>query len=350
MKLTELYWHRITPLHLLLWPLSLLFIFFMALRKLVYWLDFFPSVRLPVPVVVIDSITSDDAGKTPLTLWLVDNLLASGLRPGIVVRGNLDNPGQPEAVSTASDPISAGDKAVLLINRLQQKCPVWVGGDPGATASALLKANPECNIIISTHGLQYPRLERDFEIAVVDFSDASFGNGLLLPAGPLRASLKILQKVDAAVINGAHPDRHDMSRWTKTYTMKLSGQMVYKLADPGNRHPASVLKDKKLLGVSRYGNMPWFFEQIQRTGLLAGMHTFNEEHRYVEDDFLKLENDAVLMPEEEALQCKDFKQVSVWALPAEIWISSNELQSLLLSRLKDKYRDVELTSVTDQSA
>jgi tetraacyldisaccharide 4'-kinase len=347
MKLTELYWHRITPLHLLLWPLSLLFSLFIALRKLVYWLDFFPSVRLHVPVVIIDSITSDDAGKTPLALWLADNLLARGLRPGIVVRGNLDNPGRPEAVSSASDPVNAGDKAVLLVSRFNQKCPVWIGGNPAATASALLKANPECNIIISTHGLQYPRLERDIEIAVASFGETSFGNGLLLPAGPLRASIKILQKVDAVIINGTHPDRYDMSRWAKTYTMRLSGQTVYKLTDPDTRQPVSVLKDKKLLAVSRYANMPWFFEQIQRTGLQASPHTFNEEHRYVEEDFLKFDSKAVIMPEEEALQCTGFKQVSIWALPAEIWISGDELQSLILSRLKEKYPDIELIAVTD---
>jgi hypothetical protein len=53
------------------------------------------------------------------------------------------------------------------------------------------------------------------------------------------------------------------------------------------------------------------------------------------------------MPEEEALQCTGFKQVSIWALPAEIWISGDELQSLILSRLKEKYPDIELTAVTD---
>ncbi len=346
MKLTELYWHRITPLHILLWPLSLLFGLFLSLRKLCYWLDFFPSVKLHVPVIIVDSITSDDAGKTPLTLWLVENLLTRGLRPGIVAYGNLDNPGQPEAVSDASDPISVGDKAVLLANRLHGQCPVWVGGDPATTAAALLKANPACNIIISTHGLQYPRLERDIEIAVVDFSDASFGNGLRLPAGPLHTSLGSLRNVDAVIINGTHADRYDTSDWETTYIMKLTGQTVYNLADPGNRQPVSVLKNKAFLVVSRYANMPWFLEQLQRTGLQGDLHSFNEEHRYVEADFLKLQSETVIMPEEEALQCTGFKQVSVWALPAEIRISG-ALQSLVLNKLSEKYPNTELTTATD---
>ncbi|MCW5618378.1 MAG: tetraacyldisaccharide 4'-kinase [Nitrosomonas sp.] len=347
MKLTELYWHRITPLHILLWPLSLLFGLFISLRKLCYWLDFFPSVKLHVPVIIVDSITSDDAGKTLLTLWLIDNLLAHGLRPGIVARGNLDNPGQPEAVSNTSDPINVGDKAVLLASHLHQQCPVWVGGDPAATATALLKANPACNIIISTHGLQYPRLERDIEIAVVDFSDTSFGNGLRLPAGPLRTSLKSLRNVDAVIINGTHADRYDTSDWAPTYTMKLAGQTVYNLSEPGNRQPASVLKNKKLLAVCRYVNMPWFWEQLQRTGLQGDLHGFNEEHRYIEEDFLKFENEIIIMPEEEALQCTGFKPIAIWALPVEIWINEDKLQSLILNRLKEKYPDVELTTTAD---
>ena len=95
MKLSDLYWHRVTPLHLLLWPLSLLFNLFLNIRKLCYWLDFFPSVKLPVPVIVVDSITTDDGGKTPFVSWLIRTLLARGLCPGIVTQGGPDHSGQP---------------------------------------------------------------------------------------------------------------------------------------------------------------------------------------------------------------------------------------------------------------
>ncbi len=51
MKLSELYWHRITPLHFLLWPLSVFYGFFLLLKELCYWLDILSSVKLSVPVI-----------------------------------------------------------------------------------------------------------------------------------------------------------------------------------------------------------------------------------------------------------------------------------------------------------
>ena len=117
MKLSELYWHRITPLHFVLWPLSVVYGLFLALQKLCYWLDILPSAKLPIPLIVVDSISIEDGGKTPLTFWLVDTLLAQGYQPGIITRDNPDNPGLPVAVTMSSDPNLVGGKTFLLAQR-----------------------------------------------------------------------------------------------------------------------------------------------------------------------------------------------------------------------------------------
>ncbi len=343
MKLSELYWHHITPLHLLLWPLSLLFGLFMRIRKLCYWLDFFPSVKLPVPVIVVDSITTEDSGKTPLVLWLIDMLQTRGLCPGVIAQGSLDNPGRPEAVTTQSDPTSVGGKALLLAKRFENNCPVWVGGNPADTAQALLKAHPECNIIICTYGLQYPRLERDLEIAVVDFSESSFGNGLLMPAGPLRTDLKSLHDVDAVVTNGSQKHRYDTGDWAPTYQMKLVGETVYNLCDFITQHPASILKDKKMHAVATCENTQWFLDQLQGAGLQGNLHSVADDHHFVAQDFAGLQTEAILMPEEEALQCQKFADNRIWVLPVEAWIN-NELQAQILNKLREKFADSEILS------
>lgn len=157
MKLSALYWHRITPLHFLLWPLSVLYQLFLTLKKLCYWLDILPSVKLPVPVIIVDSISIDDGGKTPLVLWLIDFLIKQGYHPGIITRGNSDNPGLPVAVTATSDPNQVGGKTFLLAQRCGEICPVWVGNDRVAVAQALLDTHPICNIIICNDGMQdYP--------------------------------------------------------------------------------------------------------------------------------------------------------------------------------------------------
>ncbi|MCB1986718.1 MAG: tetraacyldisaccharide 4'-kinase [Burkholderiales bacterium] len=340
MKLSELYWHRITPLHLLLWPLSLLFGLFIRIRKLCYWLDFFPSVKLPVPVIVVDSITTDDGGKTPLVLWLADMLHARGLRPGIIAQGNLDT-GNPIAVTKHSNPACAGGKALLLAEHFEAISPVWVGGNPADAAQALLKAHPDCNVIICTYGLQYPRLERDFEIAVADFNESSFGNGMLLPAGPLRASLNSLGSVDAVVVNGSPKHRFDTDNWAPTYYMKLVGELVYNLSDTNTRHPVSILKGKKLHAISTYENSQWFNDQLRQHGLQGDLHAVTEDHRFVAQDISGVKADAVIMPEEEALQCQEFANETIWVLPVEAWVDG-ELQALVLNKLRERFADTEV--------
>ena len=338
MKLSELYWHRITPLHLLLWPLSILFGIFILLRKLCYWLDIFPSVKLPVPVIVVDSITTEDGGKTPLILWLIEFLQARGLRPGIITRGHSDNPGTPIAVTDASDPTTIGGKILLLAKRCKNSCPIWVGDDRIAVAQALLYANPTCNIIICNDGLQYPRLECDIEIVVADFSEQSFGNGLMLPAGPLRESLDRLQNVDAVVTNDKLKEHIDSTDWAPTFNMKLVSETIYNVSDPSNCQLASSFKDKRLHAIADFDNSRQFFDDMHKLGLNAELHSFAQDHRFVPQDIEYPEADAILMPEEDAIQCTEFANEKLWALPIEAWVNS-ELQALILKKLSNKITD-----------
>lgn len=334
MKVSELYWHRITPLHFLLWPLSVLYEFYLTLKKLCYWLDIFPSVKLPVPVIMVDSISVEDGGKTPLIIWLIDCLLRQGYRPGIVTRGDSDNPGLPVTVTSASDPNSVGGKTFLLAQRCKEACPVWVGDDRVVVAQALLGAHPDCNIILCNDGMHYYRLERDIEIAVVDFSEQSFGNGLVLPAGPLRVNLKHLRKIEIIVAHGKQ-NYVDTDQWGKTFNMKLINQTAYHVLHPEIRQPVADFKNKRLHAIASGDNVQWFFDFIQKTGLTAELHSHAENHRFIEQDIVFPETDVILMPEENALQCQHLAKGTLWALPQEAWVN-NELQTLVLKKLEHR--------------
>jgi tetraacyldisaccharide 4'-kinase len=341
MKLSELYWHRITPLHLLLWPLSILYRIFLLLRKCCYWLDIFPSVKLPVPIIVVDSITVEDNGKTPLILWLIEFLQARGFRPGIITRGRSNNPASPLAVTSTSDPTTIGGKILLLAKRCENNCPIWVGNDRAAVAQALLYANPTCNVIICNDGLQCPRLEREMEIVVADFNEQSFGNGMMLPAGPLRESLERLKNVDAVVTNSKRMDHIDDTDWAPTFSMKLVSETIYNVLDPGNCQLASDLKDKRLCAIASFDTSQQFFDHMQQAGLNTELHSFAEDHRFVRQDIDYPNTDAILMPEEDAIQCSEFADNKLWALPVDTWVNS-ELQALLLKKLSKKMTDGEL--------
>lgn len=335
MKLSELYWHRITPLHLILWPVSVVYGIFLTFKKLCYWLDIFPSVTLPVPVVILDTISVDDGGKTPLTIWLAEILLKHGYHPGIITRGNSDNPGSPVAVSSASDPGIVGARTLFLAQRCETVCPVWIGNDRVATAQALLQAHPLCNIIISNDGLHDYRLSRDLEIITVDFSEQGLGNGLLLPAGPLRTHPRSMKTLDFIVTNGKNRHQIDTRQWRMTYPMKLINEVAYNVLKPDTRTLISAFRHSKIHIVTDDNNAMRMFDLIQALKLDAELHTFTDNHRYLPADLHFPETDMILMPEENALQCQQFAPQTLWAIPNDIWVDS-ALYTAFMKKLKNE--------------
>ena len=133
------HWDRVTGVTVALLPLAGLFRVVTAIRRVLFHLGVLQAHRMPVPVIVVGNITAGGTGKTPLVLWLVQQLQAQGHRPGIVTRGYRRRAG-PAAVTPETDSGQAGDEPVLLARR--GRCPVWRGIDRGRAARALLAAHP----------------------------------------------------------------------------------------------------------------------------------------------------------------------------------------------------------------
>lgn len=337
MKWSDLYWHRITPLHIILWPLSIFYILLMALRRLCYWLDFFPTTKLPIPVIVIDSITVEDSGKTPLVVWLVNFLISRGLRPGIISQGFTDNPGKPVAVTVSSDPATVGSKSLLLAQRCGKDCPIWVGYDRVAAAKELLSAHPDCNILINDDGLQYHQLQRDMEIVVMDYSEQSFGNGLILPAGPLRDSLKRLQNVDAVVVNSPKNQQPDIKGKASIFNMRLIKDTFYNVKNPESRVGPSEFLNKRVHAIADVDHAQWFFDHLNFLRLSTKCQTFNKNHRLLKHDLQIPDAEVILMTEEDAVQCVSFANDILWALPVDIVID-NQIQELILNKIRERFK------------
>ncbi|MDD4886624.1 MAG: tetraacyldisaccharide 4'-kinase [Thiomonas sp.] len=180
------WWLRRSLLTWVLWPFSGLFAALSALRRALYRLGLLKTVRVDAPVVVVGNLTVGGSGKTPLIAALARGLLQAGWQPGIVSRGyGRKSTGEASvSVHQDSDPALCGDEPVLLA-RLTG-CPVQVGRKRAQAALDLLAAHPEVDVLLSDDGLQHLALARDVELVVVD--QRLWGNGLLLPAGPLRES------------------------------------------------------------------------------------------------------------------------------------------------------------------
>jgi tetraacyldisaccharide 4'-kinase len=309
MSFAERHWYRVSAVSLLLLPVSLVFRVVVALRRRLYRAGVLPSVRLPVPVIVVGNLTVGGTGKTPLVLWLVQALRRHGRTPGIVCRGHGGTASAPRAVAPGDDPAAVGDEPALLAERAG--CPVWIGADRPAAARALLAANPGCDVIVCDDGLQHYRLQRDVEIAVED--ERGFGNGFMLPAGPLREPRD--RPVDARVINrpgeGAAPAPDTAAR---TFTMRLVPSSLVRVADPGAAVALEEIRTKRLHAVAGIGNPERFFGTLARMGLRVTPHPFPDHHRFSPEDLAYPECDYIVMTEKDAVKCRRFRRSDLIAL------------------------------------
>jgi tetraacyldisaccharide 4'-kinase len=312
-------WYRITPLHLILLPLSLLFFLLSSIRRWFFRFGILSSVKLPVPVIVVGNISVGGTGKTPLTLWLAEQLLADGWHPGIISRGFGGNGNKPQAVFHGSDPALVGDEPVLMAQR--KLCPVWVGRDRPAAAQALLQAHPECDVILSDDGLQHYRLQRDVELVVVD-GIRRFGNGLLLPAGPLRELPSRLHEVDAIITNGG-------LSLPGEYQMQLEGVQFYNLLNPQITATAADFKDQCVHAIAGIGHPERFFSHLRKLGLTIHPHSFPDHHAYAAADLACDGANALLMTEKDAVKCISFADERCWVLRVDARLDSALTQIIL---------------------
>ena len=308
----ERHWYGTTPLSFVLFPLSLVFLAAVSLRRLLYRLGVLRAVKIPVPVVVVGNITVGGTGKTPLVLWLVGFLRARGMQPGIVSRGYGGTNRAPRPVTPASDAAVYGDEAVML----SQCCnaPVWVGADRVAAARALLAASPGCDVIVSDDGLQHYRLGRDMEIIVVD-GRRGIGNGRMLPAGPLREPATRLASADAIIVNVSESAAVALKTITPAaYAMSLAGSEFYNLLNPERRVGPEYFHGRRVHAVAGIGRPQRFFEHLRRLGLTFVAHPFPDHHVFTATDLVFGDAESIVMTEKDAVKCRVFSNETHWVL------------------------------------
>ncbi len=312
-------WQTNSLWQVVLRPLSWIFTLLSALRRSLYRAGVFSSARVGVPVIVIGNISVGGTGKTPLVLALVDSLAHAGFRCGIVTRGytrrkpagigaGVGGRQGPEpflirvvpASLPPSEVSSVGDEAVLLA--IRSGVPVVQSANRVAAASKLLREYPDVNVIIGDDGLQHYALHRDIEICVVD-GERGFGNGALLPAGPLRESIARLRQVDAIVVNGAS-EKFALTRGSAPlvndiFSMSLGNETLIRVQDGKSMtidEGIAAFATKKILAIAGTGNPTRFFSHLARLGFTpAETVAFEDHHPFSGGDFLAREAGAILM-------------------------------------------------------
>jgi len=330
-------WLAPTVWHIFLIPLSWIFSLLSSLRKALYAAGWLKSEALSIPVVVVGNISVGGTGKTPLVIWLAEQLKMAGYRPGIISRGYGGSARLATEVHENSDPKQIGDEPVLIVRRTH--CPMFVNANRLLAGQALLKSYPECNVILSDDGLQHYRLQRDVEIAVIN-SGLMYGNKLwLLPAGPLREKATRLATVDAIVENYM-PSALDLNLKVclpPVFSMQLHGEIFESLEDGRVKKHASDFLGKPLVAIAGIGNPDRFFNQLTRLGLQFDRKVFADHHAFIAKDLKEFLGKTILMTEKDAVKCQSFTTNDAWFLPVTATLigpDSSTLITLLLNKLK----------------
>ncbi|RDI99646.1 tetraacyldisaccharide 4'-kinase [Dyella solisilvae] len=282
-------------------PLAGLYGAVTALRRWLYRVGLLRSTRLAVPVVVIGNLTAGGTGKTPVTIALADALRRRGYRSGVVSRGYGGTQTVPTLLGEAPDPAVVGDEPCLIH---ASGALVAVGRDRPAAAQLLIAAG--CDVVIADDGLQHYALARDVEICVID-GVRRFGNGRLLPAGPLREPMSRLQQVDFRICNGGVMATGDVP-------MQLLGGQLRALAD-GHVKPLSELAGQTVHAVAGIGHPQRFFASLRSQGLQVIEHAFPDHHAFTASDLAFGDCKPVLMTEKDAVKCRSVAQAHWWAAP-----------------------------------
>ncbi len=287
---------------------------------------FTAPARASLPVLCVGNITAGGTGKTPVAIAIADRLKARGQRPAFLTRGYGGNLSGPAVIDPSThDATQAGDEPLLLA----RTAPVIVSAD--RPAGARLAAASGASIIIMDDGFQNPSLAKDVSVLVLDGHRLT-GNGLVIPAGPLREPLSQgLARADAVIVMG----QTDENRLAPLLTGFRKPVLRARLSPCATA--LHSLQDRRYLAFAGIGQPEKFFETARTAGLhLAQTRSFPDHHAFSQTDLQDLLKEAqrmdaaLLTTEKDAMRLPPEIREHVRTLPVTaLFDTESALDSLL---------------------
>jgi tetraacyldisaccharide 4'-kinase len=210
-----------------------------------------------------------------------------------------------------------GDESILLARRTG--APVAIGRDRPAASQLLVDAG--CDVIVSDDGLQHYGLARDCEIVVID-GDRRFGNGRLLPAGPLRETPARLAAADAVVVNGGR------ALLDGALSMRLEAKSAFSLIG-GAVRPLDEFTGRSVHAIAGIGNPDRFFNMLRARGIEVIGHPLPDHAHLRKADIDFADERPVFMTEKDAVKCAGIAGPNHWYVPVTASFDGGESNVLL---------------------
>ncbi|ONG46707.1 tetraacyldisaccharide 4'-kinase [Pseudoroseomonas deserti] len=255
-----------------------------------------PGWQAPVPVICCGNATAGGSGKTVVALDLGQRLSNRGVATHFLTRGYGGKLKGPVLVDPVQhDSQAVGDEALLLAATR----PTWVAGDRAAGGQAAVAANAQA--IIMDDGLQNPGLVKDLSLLVVD-GNYGFGNGRIIPSGPLREPVQAAAaRCRAAVLIGEDE--------TGALAMLPPGLPVLRARQvPGPE--AELLAGQPVFAFCGIGNPRKFFASLQSAGaVLAGRMAYADHYPFDASDLRELLEQAEALRAIPVTTTKDYVRI-----------------------------------------
>ena len=297
----------------LLLPISVVYYLLFLLLRLEYAIGLKRRFHAKVPVVVVGNFIVGGAGKTPVVIALTQALQARGLRVGVVSRGYARLADDAQLVTPASKLADVGDEPLLILKKTGAM--VAVARVRGQACELLEK---QVDIILSDDGLQHFALAREVEWAVFDARGS--GNGLLLPAGPMREPLR---KVDAVLSTTVS---HDASIIRYSIT---SAFMNTDAQNTQNNIAINSFVNKRCAAAAGIGNPQKFFDALTKAGVsLHSTLALPDHFNYATNPFSALDAEVIFITEKDGLKCVGM-DARLWVVPQEATLPDGLVDALL---------------------
>ncbi len=295
-------------------------------------------IKVTVPVICIGNLSAGGSGKTPIARSIAETLMTKGFSPHIISRGYGGTKQGPLQVNPdIHKPTEVGDEPLMLSSTL----PTWVSRDRVKGAKAAIEQGAD--IILLDDGFQNPKLFKDLSLIVVD-NNLGFGNGRVIPAGPLRENIRSgIARADALVLMNSNntPSNPEILSLGDIPTLHAHVEPVTEPKPELEDNPVGfqkALNRKSIFAFAAIGYPQKFYTTLQQQGaVLKDTRDFPDHHQYSRSDLTDIIKSAEALGVDHIYTTeKDYAKIpvdlrnNIHCLPIRaVWDNPNALMKLL---------------------
>ncbi|MEC9206267.1 MAG: tetraacyldisaccharide 4'-kinase [Pseudomonadota bacterium] len=303
----KIWYGPLNILSVILFPLSVIFFLTITLRKFFYKIGIFKVFKFKTPILIVGNLTVGGTGKTPLVIWLNNYFTERGIKVGIITSGYRSNIKNSSIIRSDLEAPKYGDEASLIYSETRTNV---ISGKDRVLSTLMMEKEFKCDLIIHDDGLQNYSIHRDLEILLID-SEKKFGNGLLLPAGPLRETKNRLDCTDIIAINNSSD--------STVPAIELNNSKI-KNSLTSKTHNIKEFSGKRVHLVTGIGNPSRLENILKKHKILYCSHLYKDHHKYNGDEIIFKDDLPIFITTKDYIKLKLLKTPSPFIKNNNLWI------------------------------